>query len=30
MRGENGMVFKELGEAVGWQGMLGREIEGWT
>lgn len=30
MRGENGVVFEELGEAVGWQGMFGREIEGWT
>lgn len=30
MRGERRMVLEELGKTSGRQGMLGREIEGWT
>lgn len=30
MRGENWMVLEELGETTGRQGVLGRDIEGWT
>lgn len=30
MRGEYWMVLEELGEAVGGQGMLGRDIEAWA
>lgn len=28
MRGEDWMVLEDLGEAIGRQGMLGRDVEG--
>lgn len=30
MQGECWVVLKELGETIGRQGMLGRNVEGWT